>query len=106
MQGCRRLVDVGRRQFLRGGAFAAVGAATGTVVTTQALSKPLPARVDYPSMKIGTVAQLKPNAPIDITYPDKDSPGVLIKLGTRVPGGCRASIWMERAGSVAPDDSH
>lgn len=87
MQGCRRLVDVGRRQFLRGGAFAAAGAAATTVMPAETHAKPAPARVDYPSTKIGTVAQLKPNAAVDIAYPDKGSPGVLIKLGTRVPGG-------------------
>jgi len=87
MQGCRRLVDVGRRQFLRGGALAAAGAAASTLAPTEGSAKPLPARVDYPSTKIGTVAQLKPDAPLDIAYPDKGSPGVLIKLGTRVPGG-------------------
>ena len=48
---------------------------------------PTPARVDYPSKRLANVSQLKPNAPMEISYPDKDSPGVLIKLGTRVPGG-------------------
>jgi arsenite oxidase small subunit len=87
MQGCRRLVDIGRRQFLRGGVLAAAGAAATTVMPAETHAKPSPARVDYPSSKIGTVAQLKPNTAVDITYPDKDSPGALIKLGTRVPGG-------------------
>ena len=32
-------------------------------------------------------ADLKVNEPIDIAYPDADSPGVLLKLGTAVPGG-------------------
>jgi arsenite oxidase small subunit len=58
MQGCRRLVDMGRRQFLRGGALAAAGAAANTVMPAKAHAKPPPARVDYPSSKIGTVAQL------------------------------------------------
>lgn len=69
------------------GALAAAGAAATSVMPAETHAKPPPARVDYPSSKIGTVAQLKPNTAVDITYPDKDSPGVLIKLGTRVPGG-------------------
>jgi len=87
MKGCDKLVDVGRRHFLRGGAMATAGAAAAAVVSTKAEAKPLPARVDYPSTRVGNVKDLKPNAPVSISYPDKSSPGVLIKLGTRVSGG-------------------
>jgi arsenite oxidase small subunit len=87
MKRCDKLVDVGRRQFLRGGALATAGAAAATVLPATASAKPPPARVEYPSNRLANVSQLKPNAPLDISYPDRDSPGVLIKLGTRVPGG-------------------
>jgi arsenite oxidase small subunit len=87
MQGCRKMVDVGRRQFLRGGALATAGAAAAAVLPTEAPARPLPARVEYPSTRLANVSQLKPNTPLDISYPDKESPGVLIKLGTRVSGG-------------------
>jgi arsenite oxidase small subunit len=87
MKRCEKLVDTGRRQFLRGGALAAAGAAAATALPAHSQAKPAPARVDYPSTKIGSVAALKPNTPVDISYPDKDSPGALIKLGTRVAGG-------------------
>jgi arsenite oxidase small subunit len=87
MQGCRRLVDVGRRQFLRGGAVATAGAAAATLLPSGSRAKPNPARVEYPSARLANVSQLKLNAPMEINYPDKDSPGVLIKLGTPVEGG-------------------
>jgi arsenite oxidase small subunit len=87
MKGCERLVAVGRRQFLTGGALATAGVAAATVLPNEAKAKPMPARVDYPSQRLANVAQLKANTPVDISYPDKESPGVLIKLGTRVPGG-------------------
>jgi arsenite oxidase small subunit len=87
MKSCDKLVEVGRRQFLRGGALATAGAAASTMMPAAARAKPLPARLDYPSNRLANVNQLKPNEPLDITYPDKDSPGVLLKLGTRVPGG-------------------
>jgi arsenite oxidase small subunit len=87
MKGCEKLVDAGRRQFLRGGALATAGAATAAVLPGTADAKPPSARVEYPSNRLANVSQLKPNARLDITYPDKESPGVLIKLGTRVPGG-------------------
>ena len=45
------------------------------------------ARVTYPSNRLGNLADLKPNEPLEITYPDADSPGVLIKLGAKVPTG-------------------
>jgi arsenite oxidase small subunit len=87
MKRCDKLVDVGRRQFLHRGALATAGAAAATVLGGEARAKPMPARVDYPSKRLANVSQLKPNAPMEISYPDKDSPGVLIKLGSRVAGG-------------------
>ncbi len=86
MKGCNRLVDVGRRQFLTGTGAAAAGAAAATVMPREAHAA-AKARVDYPSNKLANVKDLKVNDPVDITYPDADSPGVLIKLGTKVPGG-------------------
>jgi arsenite oxidase small subunit len=87
MKGCDKLVDAGRRSFLRGGALATAGVAATTLFQGEAAAVPAPARVDYPSKRLANVSQLKPNAPMEISYPDKDSPGVLIKLGTRVPDG-------------------
>lgn len=87
MKGCNNLVDVGRRQFLRGGGAAVVGAAAVTLGRTEAKAAPAPARVSYPSNRLANVAELKPNEPVDIAYPDADSPGVLIKLGQAVEGG-------------------
>jgi arsenite oxidase small subunit len=84
---CDKLVDAGRRQFLRGGAIATVGAAASTVLPQQAQAKTGSARVSYPSNKLANVADLKANEPMDIAYPDADSPGILLKLGTAVAGG-------------------
>lgn len=83
---CRNMVDVGRRQFLKGSAYAAVGAAT-----TAALAEPAraqgAARVAYPSSRLANVADLKLNEPMDVAYPDESAPGVLLKLGAAAPGG-------------------
>jgi arsenite oxidase small subunit len=87
MKRCDKLVDVGRRQFLRGAGVAAAGAATAAVVGRAAHAKPSPARVDYPSNRLANIKDLKVNTAKEIAYPDKESPGVLLKLGTRVPGG-------------------
>ncbi|HHI70871.1 MAG TPA: arsenate reductase (azurin) small subunit [Rhodobacteraceae bacterium] len=84
---CKKMVDVGRRQFLRGGALAAAGAAAATVTTTPAQAAPANAQVDYPSGKLANVADLAVNEPMDIEYPDANSPGVLVKLGQAVEGG-------------------
>jgi arsenite oxidase small subunit len=84
---CKKMVDVGRRQFMRGGALAVAGAAAATVTSTQAQAAPANAQVDYPSGKLANVADLAVNDPMDIEYPDADSPGVLIKLGEAVEGG-------------------
>lgn len=90
MERCNKLVDIGRRQFLRGGAVAAAGAAVAvTLPATQAQAQtgPALALVNYPSNKLANLADLKPNEPLDVGYPDADAPGVLLKLGTRVEGG-------------------
>ena len=45
------------------------------------------ALVAYPTSKLANLRDLKVNEPVDISYPDSDSPGVLLKLGSRVEGG-------------------
>jgi len=81
------MVDVGRRQFMRGGALAAAGAAAATVTVAPAQAAPANAQVDYPSNRLANIADLVVNEPVDIEYPDADSPGVLIKLGEAVEDG-------------------
>lgn len=89
MKECPKLVDLGRRQFLRGGAAAAGAAAVSVSVMAPAPAKALlpAARVDYPSSRLANMTDLKVNEPMQIAYPDSDSPGVLIKLGAPVDGG-------------------
>jgi arsenite oxidase small subunit len=43
--------------------------------------------VDYPANRLANMADLKLNEPMDVAYPDAESPGVLLKLGQKVPGG-------------------
>ena len=88
---CDKLVDVGRRQFLRGGVIASAGAAATAVLGSgpaQAQTTPMPlALVSYPSNRLGNLSELKVNEPVDVSYPDDSSPGVLLKLGSKVEGG-------------------
>ncbi|MFZ2099858.1 MAG: arsenate reductase (azurin) small subunit [Oricola sp.] len=88
MSRCSKMVDIGRRQFLRGGALAAAGAATAAALPAgQAKAAPGLALVDYPANKLANIADLTVDEPLDISYPDEGSPGVLLKLGTLVEGG-------------------
>lgn len=87
MKKCDLMVDIGRRRFLSGAGIAAAGAAATTMLPGSAQAKPGSARVEYPVNRLGTVAELKVNEPKDVSYPDADAPGVLLKLGKRVPGG-------------------
>lgn len=84
MRGCRNLVDVGRRQFLKGGGAVAAGVVVAPGRAHAALA---PARVDYPSSRLANLAELTVDQPLEIAYPDADSPGVLLKLGAPVEGG-------------------
>ena len=87
MKRCQMIVDVGRRQFLSGASMAAAGVAAATVVVPQAKAAPPSARVNYPSNRLANVSELKVNEPLNVSYPDNDAPGVLLKLGKRVADG-------------------
>ena len=87
MTSCPKLVDSGRRKFLSGAGLAAAGMAAASVTPSPATSAPAPARVEYPSNRLANVRDLKPNEPLDVAYPDRDAPGVLLKLGKPFPPG-------------------
>lgn len=80
------MADVGRRQFLKGGALAVAGAATATIAASPNAAQAM-ARLNYPSNRLGNISDLKLNEIVDVEYPDADAPGVLIKLGKPVEGG-------------------
>lgn len=87
MSCCTDWVDIGRRQFLRGGgAAAAAGAVLAPAGASAGAVQPL-ARVDYGRRLVGNLKTLKVDVPVDISYPDAASPGVLLKLGRPVEGG-------------------
>lgn len=88
MKRCQSLVDAGRRQFLTGAGVMTAGAAAATVLPAQAKAiEAGAALVKYPANRLANVKDLKANEPFDVAYPDEDAPGVLLKLGTAVPGG-------------------
>lgn len=89
MKRCNNLVDAGRRKFLTGAGLMTAGAAVTSVLPAeaQAVQPPAAALVKYPVNRLGNVKDLKVDEAFDVTYPDEDAPGVLLKLGTRVPGG-------------------
>ena len=87
MKRCDAIVAIGRRKFLTGAGIAAAGAATAAVSISEAKAAPPSARVEYPSNRLANVRDLKVNEPLSVNYPDDDAPGVLLKLGTRVPSG-------------------
>ena len=90
MKRCQVMVDAGRRRFLTGAGMAAAGAAAATVAVPEATAAPPAARVEYPSNRLANVRDLKANEPFNVAYPDSDAPGVLLKIGKRVPGGVGA----------------
>jgi arsenite oxidase small subunit len=86
MNRCRKIVDLGRRQFLQGGAIVAAGA-TAAVVAPREVRAAGTARVEYPSNRLANIADLVVDEPLDVAYPDDAAPGVLLKLGSAVEGG-------------------
>ena len=87
MKSCQAMIDVGRRKFLTGAGVAAAGVAASTLAMSQPKAPPGLALVNYPSNRLANMRDLKPNEPLNVAYPDADAPGVLIKLGKRVPSG-------------------
>ena len=87
MKRCVKMVDVGRRQFLRGGAMAAAGAAAASAIPASQAKATGMGWVEYPSNRLANVSDLRENEPLDVAYPDEDAPGVLLKLGKPVEGG-------------------
>ena len=87
MTHCHRMVDLGRRQFLRGGAVAAVAGATATIAGPARAQGQTAARVAYPENRLANLSDLTVNEPLYVAYPDDNAPGVLLKLGTKVAGG-------------------
>src|SRR4029450_7004684 len=87
MKRCDKMVEVGRRQFLRGGFAAAAPLPMAGLVTRDAKAASNGALLDYPSTKLGNVKDLKLNEPVAVAYPDEDAPGVILKLGKAVEGG-------------------
>ena len=87
MKRCDKLVEVGRRQFLRGGIVAAASLPVVGFAAQEAKAATNGALVDYPTARLANVKDLKPNEPLPIAYPDADAPGVLLKLGKAVEGG-------------------
>lgn len=88
MSHCDKLVDIGRRRFLRdGGLLAVASAGAGALAARPSQGAPALARVEYPSARLANLVDLRPDIALPVTYPDQDAPGVLLKLGKRVSGG-------------------
>jgi arsenite oxidase small subunit len=91
MDGCEKLVSAGRRAFFARTAAVAAGAAASAALPAYADGKREHAQalalVEYPRKRLANLNDLKVDQPVTIAYPDDDSPGVLLKLGTRVEGG-------------------
>ena len=89
MKTCNRLVELGRRQFLRGGATAAAATVAAGVMPRRADATPALARITYPSTRLANVKDLKTDNPVQIQYPDKDSPGSHHQARADGRGRCR-----------------
>ena len=87
MTRCDKMVEAGRRQFLRGGVVAAAAIPVIGFGATQAKAASNGALLDYPTSRLANIKDLTVNEPMGVAYPDADAPGVLIKLGKAVEGG-------------------
>ena len=62
------------------------GGVAGGMIPRPADATPALARITYPSTRLANVKDLKVDVAVQIQYPDKDSPGVIIKPGRNVEG--------------------
>jgi arsenite oxidase small subunit len=66
VSGCQRLVELGRRQFLKGSGTAAAGAVAAAVAPAgRGQATPALARVDYPSNRLANFRDLEVDQPFD-----------------------------------------
>ena len=87
MKRCPQMVDAGRRKFLLGTGAVTAGIAAAGALPHKAEAAPSTARLTYPSNRLANLKDLKLNEPFQVSYPDSDAPGVLLKLGKEVEGG-------------------
>ena len=107
MDGKDWLVDARRRSFLTRAAATAVGGAAVTVLANApAKAAPALARVTYPTTRLGNLAELQVNQPGDLTSPDDDSPGVLVRLGSAVAGGVGPNSDIVAFSTQCPHKGH
>ncbi len=66
MRRCDKLVDVGRRQFLRGAGIAAAGVAAVGMLPNEAKAAPGQALVNYPSNRLANISDLVADQPLDV----------------------------------------
>ena len=77
-----------RRQFIKLGSSSAVaGAAVLGGLAPAREAQAGGALLEYPATRVGAARDLQVGTPVNFSYPDSDSPCVLLKLGHRVPGG-------------------
>ncbi len=69
------------------GKFRVAGAVIATVIPVAGAQAATGNRTNYPANKLANIKDLAVNTPMDIEYPDADSPGVLLKLGQSVAAG-------------------
>ena len=60
------------------------------------------APASYPGKRLANLKDLAVDTPVNITYPDEDSPGVLLKLGSRVEGGAGPMAMSSPSAHCAP----
>jgi arsenite oxidase small subunit len=80
-------INPGRRRLLVGGAVLTASGAACSLLSPQSASAHQTNPNRYPSNQIGNIKDLKVDVPIEITYPDTASPGILLKLGHSVEDG-------------------
>jgi arsenite oxidase small subunit len=107
MNGCDKLVGAGRRAFFARTAAVAAGAAASAALPLESpRAAPALALVTYPSTRLANIRDLKANEPKNIAYPDRDSPGVLLKLGTAVEGGVGPEMDVVAFSTMCPHQGY
>jgi arsenite oxidase small subunit len=83
-------MSVSRRDFLKVGGTAAVGAGAaiaGVGSAEAAVAEAGRTTLPYTPKALGRANALQVNSPVNFSFPDASSPCALVKIGTPVPGG-------------------
>lgn len=76
-----------RRDFIKVGGSGVAGVVAANAITPSSAAAQTSEEKPYPVVDVAELSDIEPETPIDFTYPDENSPAVLLRLAEAALGG-------------------